>query len=51
MVSHFKSGADFTFASNAAPGTSAEIYNLGTLQFIKEKKPNTNLSEYMTGMY
>ena len=37
MVSHFKSGADFTFASNAAPGTSAEIYNLGTLQFIKEK--------------
>ncbi len=48
IESHFKSGADFTFASNAAPGTSAEIYNLGTLEFIKEKKPNTNLSEYMT---
>ncbi len=48
IESHFNSGADFTFASNAAPGTSVEIYNLGTLEFIKEKKPNTNLSEYMT---
>ncbi len=46
--SHFKKGADFTYANNSAPGTSAEIYNLSTLKFIKMKKRNTSLSEYMT---
>ncbi len=46
--SHFEKGADFTYANNSAPGTSAEIYNLSTLKFIKKKKRNTSLSEYMT---
>ncbi len=46
--SHFEKGADFTYANNSAPGTSAEIYNLSTLKFIKKKKKNTSLSEYMT---
>ena len=48
VQSHFNAGADFTFATKAAPGTTAEIYNLKTLQYIKTKTSNTNLSEYMT---
>lgn len=48
VKSHFETGADFTFANNAAPGTSAEIYNLSTLDFIKKNKKDTSLSEYMT---
>ena len=48
LKKHFELGNDYTCASNAAPGTAAEIYNTQTLKFIKEKSRNTKYSEYMT---
>lgn len=48
LKSHLSTKAEFTYAINAAAGTSAEIYNTNTLKKIKRLKKNTSLSEYMT---
>ncbi len=48
LKSHLSTKAEFTYATNAAAGTSAEIYNTNTLKKIKRLKKNTSLSEYMT---
>lgn len=45
---HFKNPSDFTYAKNAATGTSVEIYNTATLKKIKKIKKDTSYSEYMT---
>lgn len=45
---HFKSGADYTTAKDAAVGTNLEIINVQALKKVKEHFPSANYSEYMT---
>ncbi|MDT0677454.1 cytidylyltransferase domain-containing protein [Autumnicola musiva] len=48
LKEHFKFGADYTTARNAAVGTNLEIINVRALRTIKEHFPNAEYSEYMT---
>ena len=45
---HFKSGADYTTAKEAAVGTNLEIINVQALRKVKANFPSANYSEYMT---
>ncbi len=45
---HFRSGADYTTAKEAAVGTNLEIINVQALQKVKAHFPSANYSEYMT---
>jgi len=45
---HFKSGADYTTAKEAAVGTNLEIINTQALKTVKSYFPSANYSEYMT---
>lgn len=48
LASHFENGADYTAASNAAVGTTAEIINVSAMHKVKTYFPNADYSEYMT---
>lgn len=48
LNSHFKTGADYTAAREAAVGTNLEIINVAALEKIKSYFPSANYSEYMT---
>lgn len=48
LEAHFKSGADYTVAKEAAVGTNLEIINTVALKKVKEHFPNAQYSEYMT---
>jgi len=45
---HFASGADFTWATNGAVGTSVEVVNVSAMRKIKEHFPSADYSEYMS---
>ena len=45
---HFKSGADYTAAKEAAVGTNLEIINVQALEKIKHHFPTAEYSEYMS---
>ena len=47
LKKHFENGADFTYASKSAVGTSGEIYSANSLKYIFKKKPKGELSEYL----
>lgn len=46
--SHFLNGADFTYASSNAVGTSPEIYNVESLERVLKLIGKADYSEYMT---
>ena len=48
LESHFKCGADYSRAKNAAIGTNLEVINSQALKKIKEYFPVADYSEYMT---
>lgn len=48
LAEHFKSGADYTTAKDAAVGTNLEIINTSALKEVKKHFPNAKYSEYMT---
>jgi spore coat polysaccharide biosynthesis protein SpsF (cytidylyltransferase family)/sialic acid synthase SpsE len=48
LASHFSNGADFTYATNAAVGTSIEVISTSALRKIKEYFPSADYSEYMS---
>jgi len=48
LDSHFKSGADYTTAKEAAIGTNLEIINTAALEKVKSFFPDAAYSEYMT---
>lgn len=48
LEAHFKSGADYTAASQAAVGTSVEIINASSLRTVLERMGRAEHSEYMT---
>jgi N,N'-diacetyllegionaminate synthase len=48
LQEHFKSGADYTVAREAAVGTNLEIINTQALMKVKAYFPSANYSEYMT---
>lgn len=48
LTSHFKSGADYTTAKEAAIGTNLEIINSSALEKVKHFFPDAAYSEYMT---
>lgn len=48
LESHFKTGADYTTAKEAAIGTNLEIINATALETVKTFFPNAAYSEYMT---
>ncbi|TVZ28220.1 spore coat polysaccharide biosynthesis protein SpsF (cytidylyltransferase family) [Gillisia sp. Hel_I_86] len=48
LNSHFKTGADYTTAKEAAIGTNLEIINSSALEEVKSYFPNAAYSEYMT---
>lgn len=48
LKSHFKTGADYTVAREAAVGTNLEIINAVALEEVQEHFPNADYSEYMT---
>lgn len=45
---HFKNGADYTVAKNAAIGVNLEVFNVSILKKVKSHFPSANYSEYMT---
>lgn len=46
--SHFETGADFTWATNSAVGSSNEVINVSAMRKIKEHFPSAEHSEYMS---
>jgi N,N'-diacetyllegionaminate synthase len=48
LDAHFKSGADFTWATNSAVGSSNEIINVSAMKKIKDHFPSADHSEYMS---
>ena len=48
LESHFKTGADYTTAKDAAIGTNLEIINASALEKVKSFFPSADYSEYMT---
>ena len=48
LAAHFKSGADYTSAVEAAVGTNLEIINAEALRRVKSYFPDAAYSEYMT---
>lgn len=48
LKSHFKTGADYTVAREAAVGTNLEIINSEALEKVQRNFPTADYSEYMT---
>lgn len=48
LEEHFKSGADYTAAKEAAVGTNLEIINVQALKKVKKHFPRAEYSEYMS---
>ena len=47
ITQHFKKGADYTAARNISVGTSGEVYNANSLNFVLKKIKHAPYSEYM----
>lgn len=48
LDAHFAKGADFTWASNSAVGSSIEVINVSAMRKIKDHFPAADYSEYMS---